>query len=136
MKNKLPYWLPGLLVLIAAACIFCFSTGAFSAAVTEQVFGSYNFVARKLAHVSEYAILFLLSRSALSYLLPRRNPALVSVLAIVLACGYAATDEWHQTFVPGRTGSVHDMCIDWFGVLLGFGLYQAFQQIQERRQAL
>lgn len=120
-------WIPALALLAVAACIFCFSTGVFSAANTAQVFGSYNFLARKLAHVSEYALLFLVARFALSRAMQKRSQAFVTVLAILLAAGFAATDEWHQTFVPGRSGSIHDMLIDWAGVMLGYLFFKTFQ---------
>ena len=37
--------------------------------------------------------------------------------AWLLACLYAASDEWHQTFVPGRSGQPSDVLIDALGAL-------------------
>jgi VanZ family protein len=37
--------------------------------------------------------------------------------AFLLALFYAASDEWHQTFVPGRSGQISDVLIDALGAL-------------------
>jgi VanZ family protein len=44
----------------------------------------------------------------------RRKPAWAAAVAI----GYAATDEWHQTFVLHRGGHVTDVMIDSIGVVI------------------
>lgn len=65
-------------------------------------------------HVSEYAVLCLLLFGALrtlGWLAPRA--LICSAGASIL---FAASDEWHQTFVPGRGGTWVDVCIDSFGV--------------------
>lgn len=98
-----------------------------------------HFVIRKCAHVTEYAILALLILRGL------RNWRGVAVthwswtLAFAALCGsaaYAATDEFHQTFVPSRGPSVHDVGIDAagaaFGLMLAFGLVL----VHRRRRAL
>jgi len=36
----------------------------------------------------------------------------------VIAGGYAASDEWHQSFVPGRSASVGDFLLDCAGIVL------------------
>jgi VanZ family protein len=56
--------------------------------------GTWDLVLRKAAHVTEYAILgFLLAR------------VLSSPPALLAGVAYAASDELHQHFVPGRVGS-------------------------------
>ena len=42
--------------------------------------------------------------------------------ALLLASAYAVTDEFHQTFVPGRHGTPVDWAIDTAGALLGLAL--------------
>jgi VanZ family protein len=42
-----------------------------------------------------------------------------AVFAFVLATIFAATDEWHQSFVPSRQGSGWDVLLDSSGALLG-----------------
>ena len=78
-----------------------------------------DFFFKKTAHFLEYAILFLLWYRALG----RKNP----FLAIVLSLIYAFSDEIHQLFVPGRTGSLRDVGIDFSGMLLSALLIVKFK---------
>jgi VanZ family protein len=69
---------------------------------------------RKLAHVAEYLVLALLLLRAL-----RRSGLAAAVpAAMAAALVYAAGDEWHQSFVPGRTATVRDVAIDGVGIAL------------------
>jgi len=46
-----------------------------------------------------------------------------TVLAtVVCAAIYGVTDEWHQSFVPGRSAEVHDLVADTAGAVLAAGL--------------
>jgi VanZ family protein len=65
---------------------------------------------KKGAHLLEYAILVVLFWQALG----SRRTALASVLTVL----YAVSDEFHQTFVPGRSGQFRDVLIDSAGILL------------------
>lgn len=78
-------------------------------------------VIRKGAHMSEYALLAILFLAHLGcYSFSRRKTIL---LALALAVCYAATDEFHQLFVPGRAGRFTDVCIDSIGSLAGIFFY-------------
>ena len=70
----------------------------------------WDVLLRKLAHFTEYAVLTALWWRALRGLGMRFMPALAAAAAVSLA--YAAGDEFHQTFVAGRHGSVVDWAID------------------------
>lgn len=72
---------------------------------------------RKLAHLTEYAILAALLVRALSR--PGRTATAVAALALALSAGWAALDEWHQSFVPSRTAALGDVAIDTVGAALG-----------------
>lgn len=72
---------------------------------------------RKLAHVVEYAILGALVVRALD--LPRRSLESISVRALLLCGLFAGLDEFHQSFVPSRTGALSDVLLDTFGAALG-----------------
>jgi VanZ family protein len=74
----------------------------------------HDFILRKLAHVTEYGILTALLVSALRFHIKRNAHALI--MAALIAVLYAFSDEWHQTFVPGREGSLFDVGIDGLGV--------------------
>jgi VanZ family protein len=68
---------------------------------------------KKTAHFTAYAILALLIWRALP---PGRWVWAVAWLVTVL---YAGSDEWHQSFVPGRHPSPWDVLIDASGALAG-----------------
>ena len=70
--------------------------------------GSWDTILRKLAHMAEFGLLWLLWWRALGY----RGKALPALIAIA----YAVTDELHQTTVEGRVGSPLDVLIDSAGV--------------------
>jgi VanZ family protein len=106
-------WLP---VLIWMTVIFLFSNQPYSGAITERYFGTYNVPIRKISHGLEYAILYLLSRRAF-LLSGQKWHSKATLLGLVLACLYALTDEWHQSFVPGRSAALSDAGIDSIGAL-------------------
>ena len=69
---------------------------------------------RKLAHMFEYCCLTLCYSLFFLELWGWRIPA--AFPAALAGCFfYACTDEWHQTFVPGRSGSFQDVLIDTLG---------------------
>jgi VanZ family protein len=77
---------------------------------------------RKCAHLTEYAVLALLLWRALHKppgpgVARWRWPVAGLVLALVAL--YAASDEFHQTFVPSREGCVTDVVLDTIGGALG-----------------
>ena len=47
---------------------------------------------------------------------PRLRCALLTVLVCLV---FAASDEWHQQFVPGRVPSLEDVLADGIGIMLG-----------------
>ena len=60
---------------------------------------------RKLGHVTGYFVLTILLLRALR----RARVAAAMPIAIVVALAYAVSDEWHQSFVPGRTATPVDV---------------------------
>lgn len=71
-----------------------------------------SFIVRKCAHMTEYAILaFLLYKS----LIHIQDPLIKSFFFTFL---YACTDEFHQLFIPGRSGQIRDVLIDSTGALI------------------
>jgi VanZ family protein len=66
-------------------------------------------IVRKAAHFGEYALLTVLWWRALR---TRMTEPAALAAAVAIAVGYAITDEFHQTFVDGRTGSPVDVLID------------------------
>lgn len=70
---------------------------------------------RKTAHVVEYFILYILIHRLL-YLYSPKTSSLLWALAIGVL--YAASDEYHQTFVQGRGGQASDVGVDSIGMVL------------------
>ena len=149
MRVFLKYWLP---LLIWLAVVFVGSTDLMSAEHTSRfivpvllwlkpglspktIWFVLVFV-RKCAHVSEYAVLALLLWRAL-----RGSPALhmkISTLCgtVLLGCAlFAASDEFHQSFVKTRTPSVRDVLLDITGALFGLliGVSLAYRHVKESR---
>ena len=86
---------------------------------------------RKAAHVTEYAILTGLLFRALHGLIGGfwRRAAVAFVPAMI----FAAVDEFHQTFVPSRTGSVYDVLVDYSGAFLGILICRVLHLVLTRR---
>lgn len=72
----------------------------------------------KLAHMAEYALLAGLLLRAANGGLARPARLGVVLFAFVLSSAYGASDEWHQSFVPGRVCSLGDLAADAAGSLL------------------
>ena len=91
----------------------------------------------KLYHFIEYAILGGLLAWAFVKAKPPVVPAQsVWCLAAVIAILYGASDEWHQTFVPGRFATVADWVADALGSIagvLGVYLYYRNRQPEQNR---
>jgi VanZ family protein len=80
-----------------------------------------DFILHKAGHLAVYAILAALVAWALD--LPGAVRSRVWTVAVVACLIYAATDELHQGFVPGRHPTPVDVAIDTFGALLGLAAY-------------
>jgi VanZ family protein len=90
--------------------------------ISPAAIAQVHFLVRKAAHVTEYAILTgLLFRALRGLMAGFWRPA---VVALVSAMIFAAADEFHQTFVPSRTGSIYDILIDFCGALTGILICQ------------
>ncbi len=89
--------------------------------VSDDIIDKWNntvtFVIRKVAHMTEYAILAVLIFLGIRIDTGER-PKWYWVIGIGVL--YAASDEIHQLLVPGRSGQFRDVCIDGIGVVIGF----------------
>jgi VanZ family protein len=79
-------------------------------------FEYWHFYIRKSGHVVGYGTLSILLFRAWRATLPTLNNvrwtfrwANIAILGTALV---ASLDEWHQTFIPSRTGSVRDVVLD------------------------
>jgi VanZ family protein len=85
----------------------------FSAQTSSGEHPWWEVIFRKLGHVSGYALLTALWWWALHGVV--RRPLLI---AVCIALAYACTDEFHQSFVHGRTGTPVDVGIDAIGMAI------------------
>jgi VanZ family protein len=91
---------------------------------------------RKCAHLAEYAVLALLLWRALRKPPTPKAPRWQwskAGFVLALVAFYAATDEFHQAFVPSREGSVRDVLLDTFGGALGLFFLWAMGRWRKRR---
>ena len=79
---------------------------------------------RKYAHMFEYFCLGVSATLFFGELFCAKSRRIVcsGASALGLAFFYACTDEWHQTFVPGRAGLFSDVLVDTAGCIIGIGL--------------
>ena len=123
----LKYWWPA---LVWAILISIFSTGTFTTENTSRVIipvlhwllphatpetlSLIHHVIRKCGHFTEYFVLSLLLLRALRA--GSRDFGLrLALIVILIVAGYAALDEFHQSFVPGRGAAVSDVLLDTTG---------------------
>lgn len=86
----------------------------------EEKIDVLNLVVRKATHIIAFGLLaFFLFKSRE----PKRSAYLFSGLVTII---YAFSDEWHQSFMPGRTASFHDVMFDAFGALLALSILKAW----------
>lgn len=85
----------------------------------EIIVKNSSFYIRKLAHITEYLIL-----GFLMFNLLKQYSVTNIYYAIGLSILYSCTDEFHQLFINGRSGSIRDVLIDSIGILIGTYLYK------------
>ncbi len=96
----------------------------------EVSINTLSFIIRKSAHVIEYMILtffFLYAFYKNKYNKYLLYSASLSVL-------YAMSDELHQTFIPGRSGTAVDVGIDTIGVVLALLIFLAIKKFYSKRK--
>ncbi len=144
ISKFLKYWLP---IVIWLIMIFIGSTDLMSAQHTSRIIGpilrwlhpgispsrieQVQFVIRKTAHLSEYAVLSLLIFRALANMIRSGRFAGAASITLLISSAFAASDEFHQSFVPSRMSSVRDVVIDITGAIFGMTIYWSF--VHKRR---
>jgi VanZ family protein len=113
-RSTLLRWLP---VLAWMALIFVLSSVS-GLRVSEDAGVDRPF--RVLGHLSTYAVLAALVLYALG---GRRRPRAVhAAIAYAVTLAYGLSDEFHQSFVPNRTGRLDDVVTDAIGAAIGLAL--------------
>jgi len=79
-----------------------------------------------IGHFVEYTLLGFAALRAVQW---QDSPSLKRNMAVFIFCLlYALSDEYHQTFVPGRLFQIQDLLIDSAGILAGILIYPIFQK--------
>lgn len=86
----------------------------------EKISTDLNPIFRKFSHAFVYLILAILVANALNVSKVKK----VFIFTILICILYAASDEIHQLYIPGRSGEVRDVMIDTFGALIGYSFYK------------
>jgi len=82
----------------------------------EDIINDIQLPVRKLAHMTEYAVLSVLIYIALT--VDGLKYKLCKVFSLALTFVFACSDEFHQLFVPGRCGAFSDVLIDTAGAFI------------------
>ncbi len=87
----------------------------------EMLIGVMEPHIRKLAHMAEYGLLFLLLVFPMLFLFKKKAAGIIAAFSVCFL--YACSDEFHQLFVEGRSGSLRDVGIDMLGVSASLVLF-------------
>jgi VanZ family protein len=99
---------------------------------------SIHFSIRKCAHITEYAVLGGLVLRAIA---PNHSVSFaekrwrIAGTAFAVAALYAASDEYHQSFVPTRGASVRDVFIDACGACVGIGAVLLWRKRHDKKES-
>lgn len=111
VRNLIFYYLPP---VIWMGVIFAFSA---QPVIKTTDFFLADFLMKKTAHFVEYAVLsVLVYRALIRSGVGSRKATIISIIFSIL---YAISDEWHQSFTPGREPHIRDVIIDSVGAFFG-----------------
>ena len=117
-----------LLILIAVYLLYTLSIGLRHMLVPPDL---HHFI-RKNAHFFIYLVLGVLVKVALMNSGIRGFKAIG--IGVVVCVGYAFSDEFHQSFVPGRGAQLSDVVIDSCGAGIGMVLQILFFKFLSKRE--
>lgn len=81
---------------------------------------------RKVIHASVYFVLAFFIMTLFNIIFEHKKYLLTFIITFILCAGFAVTDEYHQTFVAGRTGQLMDVLIDSAGAVAGLVFYSTY----------
>ncbi|TKB28178.1 teicoplanin resistance protein VanZ [Desulfopila sp. IMCC35006] len=81
----------------------------------------------KLAHLAAYGLLAATVLFAVSARQKSTRPLRVIILTVCFCLLYGISDEFHQSFIPGRTASVFDLMADGGGAVVVCGLWRKWR---------
>jgi VanZ family protein len=123
------YWGPPVLW---AAVIFVIS--AYPTTQTSQIYWK-DFIVKKSGHVIEYGVFAALIYRAFRNSGAKRENA--GIYAILIALLYGVTDEFHQSYTPGREPRVRDVVFDTIGAIATiYSIWNLLPKAPERLKRL
>ena len=126
MHRFIMNWLP-----VIGLCILIFAQSSFPSPEQLPRFRYSD----KVLHVMAYAVLaFLFSRALNSMRRWRNRPGMLFLFGVAAATFYGLSDEWHQSFVPGRNADFGDVAADFAGALVGSWFYLHYLSRRLRSQ--
>ena len=87
---------------------------------------------RKVMHASVYFVLALIIIVVTNYLFHNKKYLISAIITLGLILVAAGFDEYHQTFVDGRTGAVKDVLIDTAGGVAGIMFYGTYYYVYKK----
>lgn len=115
------------------AKIFIADFDEFSVSEQESIIESLQFIVRKAAHFTLYGVLGILA--FLSVVTYTTVPFLLrTIISAAFCLLYAISDEIHQIFVPGRSGEMRDVCIDFAGSMLAILVLLLFTRCKKLKK--
>ena len=87
--------------------------------ISKDNISNITFIIRKSAHFTEYFILYILLFNVIKHYIHTKKIIFYSIMGVII---YAASDEFHQYFIPGRSAEVMDVCIDTLGASIGLAI--------------
>ena len=146
MGRVVSKWMP---VIAWMLLMFAGSTDVLSAEHTSRFFVPFlrwldptisihtiiaiHFTLRKIGHFTEYAILAALLWRALRGTFAGIGKGTLTAGAFLVCAAFAASDEFHQSFVSTRTASLHDVMIDCIGAFVTVLLCVMFSRARLRQ---
>lgn len=129
-----------LFIIIWLLVIFLFSNqdGSTSTSLTNGILEKYLFfvdsdiffmIIRKMAHITEYFILGILVLNFINEFKIDKKIVVSSLICFILA----SFDEFHQLFIPDRTGRLLDVFIDMIGASLGILILSLIKNHKKQR---
>ena len=126
MRHLLFYWLPP---LVWMALIYYVSAQPTLPSLSDSLLDS---LLKYGAHFVEYAVLALLWYRAIYSRFPHPK---IQPLAFIIVVVYALSDEFHQSFVPGRSATWQDVAVDVIGGACALLAWNALHQLWNRAKS-
>lgn len=90
-----------------------------------------TFLTRKAAHAFIYFVLGILTFNLVKEYVPfKKHAILISIVFVLL---YAVSDEFHQSFVPGRSAELRDVLIDTLAGTVGVAAFYSAHAVRRRQ---